>query len=142
MAWGSFDMKFRNDTKHAVLIKTRMRNTSLTVTMYGTKVYDEIRAVSGPRENVRPFKTIYSEKKGCLAQGGSPGFSIVVTRVFVIDGKVVKREPIRTVYRPSPTVICGPDPSKKPTPSPSASGTGSPSPSGTAKPSPSPSKPA
>ncbi len=120
----------------------RMRNTSLTVTMYGTKVYDEIRAVSGPRENVRPFKTIYSEKKGCLAQGGSPGFSIVVTRVFVIDGKVVKREPIRTVYRPSPTVICGPDPSKKPTPSPSASGTGSPSPSGTAKPSPSPSKPA
>jgi vancomycin resistance protein YoaR len=137
VAWGSFDMKFRNDTPHAVLIKTRMRNTSLTVSMYGTKVYDKIRAVSGPRENVRPFKTIYSEKKGCLAQGGSPGFSIVVTRVFYQDGKVVKREPIRTVYRPSPTVVCGPDPSKKPSPSPSPSG--STSPSSTSKPSPSPS---
>jgi vancomycin resistance protein YoaR len=140
VAWGSFDMKFRNDTTHAVLIKTRMRNTSLTVSMYGTKVYDKIRAVSGPRENVRAFKTIYSEKKGCLAQGGSPGFSIVVTRVFYRDGKVVKREPIRTVYRPSPVVVCGPDPSKKPSPSPSPSG--SVSPSSTAKPSPSPSKPA
>jgi vancomycin resistance protein YoaR len=140
VAWGSFDMKFRNDTKHAVLIKTRMRNTSLTVSMYGTKVYDKVRAVSGPRENVRPFKTIYSEKKGCLAQGGSPGFSIVVTRVFYLDGKVVKREPIRTVYRPSPTVVCGPDPSKKPSPSPSPSGSASPS--GSVKPSPSPSKPA
>ena len=140
VAWGSFDMKFRNDTPNAVLIKTTMRNTSLTIAMYGTKVYDKIRAVSGPRENVRPFKTIYSEKKGCLAQAGSPGFSIVVTRVFYQDGKVVKREPIRTVYRPSPTVVCGPDPSKKPKPTPSPSGSVSPSPSGTVKPSPSPSK--
>jgi hypothetical protein len=119
-----------------------MRNTSLTVAMYGTKVYDKVRAVSGPRENVRPFTTIYNEKKGCLAQGGSPGFGIVVTRVFYLDGKVVKREPIRTVYRPSPVVVCGPDPSKRPTPSPSPSGSGAPSPSGTAKPSPSPSEPA
>ena len=99
--------------------------------------------MSGPRENVRPFKTIYSEKNGCLRAGRVARLhASMVTRVFVIDGKVVKREPIRTVYRPSPTVICGTDPSKKPTPSPSASGTGSPSPSGTAKPSPSPSKPA
>ena len=139
VAWGSFDMKFRNDTQHAVLIKTRMRNTSVTVSLYGTKVYDKVRAVSGPRENVRAFKTIYSEKKGCLAQGGSPGFSIVVTRVFSIDGKVVEREPIRTVYRPSPRVVCGPDPAKKPTASPTPSTSGSPAPTATSTPVPSPS---
>jgi vancomycin resistance protein YoaR len=137
VAWGSFDMKFRNDTKHAVLIKTIMRNTSLTVNMYGTKVYDKIRAVSGPRENVRAYKTIYNDEKGCLAQSGSPGFSIVVTRVFYQDGEVVKREPIKTVYRPSPRVVCGTDPKDKPKPSPTPSG---PSPSGTPAATPSPTK--
>jgi vancomycin resistance protein YoaR len=139
VAWGQFDMTFRNDTKSAVLIKTTMRNTSLTVSMYGTKVYDKVRAVSGPRENVRPFKTLYDDSSTCHAQAGSPGFSIVVTRVFYKGGEVVKREPIRTVYRPSPTVKCGVDPAKKPTPSPSPSGSGKPSPSGSTKPSPSPS---
>ena len=135
VAWGSFDMKFRNDTKHAVLITTVMRNTSLTVSMWGTKVYDKIRAVSGPREGLRPFKTLYDDSPTCRAQSGEPGFSITVTRVFYKGGVVVKREPIRTVYRPSPIVRCEADPAKKPTPSPTPSGSGKP----TASPSPSPS---
>lgn len=131
VAWGSFDMQFRNDTPDGVLITTKMTNTSITVSMWGTKQYDKIRDVSGPRTNVVPYKTIYDQSPGCHSQSGVPGFRIVVTREFITDGKVVKKEPITTVYQPSPTVICGKDPSKKPDkkpkPDPSASPTPAPS---------------
>jgi vancomycin resistance protein YoaR len=131
VAWGSFDMSFKNDTPHAVLITTIMKNTSITVTMWGTKVYD-IKAVSGPRYNVVPAgKTQYDPSPTCHAQSGVEGFSIDVYRVFLKGGKEVKREKITTRYRPSPTVLCKADPATV-TPSPTVSGTAAPS--GTAKP--------
>ena len=139
VAWGSFDMSFRNDTPHAVFITTIMRNTSLTVQMWGTKVYDRIEAVSGPRYDVRPFTTIYDATPTCHAQGGEPGFGIDVYRVLYKGGVEVKREKITTRYKPGPEVICHADPSKTPSPSPSPSGSGSTSPSGSPKPSSSPS---
>ncbi len=125
VAWGAFDMKFRNNTKNGVFITTVMKETSLTITMWGTKVYDDIKAEFGPKRNIVPFKTVYSQDPACLAQTGMIGFTIDVDRVFYKDGKEVKRETITTRYRPSPTVVCGPDPSKKPTKSPSPSPSGS-----------------
>lgn len=131
VAWGQFDMSFKNDTPHAVLITTIMKNTSITVQIWGTKVYDEIKAVSGPRysQTATPA-TQYDATPSCHAQSGQPGFSIDVYRVFIKDGKEVKREKITTRYRPSPTVKCGVDPAKaspSPSVSPSGSTTGTPS---------------
>jgi vancomycin resistance protein YoaR len=141
VAWGSFDMKFRNDTPHAVYITTIMKNTSLTVQMWGTKVYDEIRAVSSPRYDVVPPSTTrYDPTPTCHAQTGEQGFSIDVYRVFVKAGAEVKREKITTRYRPSPSVVCKPDPaSASPTPAATASTTPTPSASVTVSPKPSPS---
>ncbi len=128
VAWGSFDLKFRNDTPHAVYITTIMRNTSLTVQMWVTKVYDEIRAVSSARYDVTPPSTTrYDPTPTCHSQTGEPGFSIDVFRVFVKDGAEVKRERITTRYRPSPTVVCKPDPATV-SASPSASASATPKP--------------
>jgi len=136
VAWGQFDMSFKNDTPHAVLITTIMKNTSITVQIWGTKVYDDIKAVSGPRYGTTATPaTQYDSTATCHAQSGQPGFSIDVFRVFIKDGAEVKREKITTRYRPSPTVKCGVDPAKV-SPSPSVS----PTPSGTGKPSASPTK--
>lgn len=136
VAWGAFDMKFRNDTPHGVYITTVMRNTSLTVSMWGTRVYSDVKAVSGPRTGVTPFPTVYDATPTCHAQGGEPGFSIDVHRVFLKAGKEVRREKITTRYRPGPHVVCGADPSKAtPSPSPSPSpGTSKPASPGTSKP--------
>jgi hypothetical protein len=103
--------------------------------MWGTKAYDEIKAVSGPRyaQTATPA-TQYDSSATCHAQSGQPGFSIDVYRVFIKDGKEVKREKITTRYRPSPTVKCGVDPAKV-SPSPSVS------PSTTGKPTATPTKP-
>ena len=130
VAWGLFDMKFRNDTPNAVFITSSITNGSITVSLWGTKVYDEIEAEFGTRTNMRQFDTIYDKSDTCLGQGGVDGFTIIVDRVFYQDGEEVKREPITTSYKPAPEVICGKKPGTKPgknpdepsaSPSPSAS---------------------
>lgn len=113
VAWGIFDMKFRNDSPYPVLITTEMTNSSMTVDFWGTKVYDEIEAEFGPRTSIREPETIWRKKKdGCSPQRGIPGFSINVDRVFFQADEEVKRETIRTFYRAAPEVKCGKKPEK------------------------------
>jgi vancomycin resistance protein YoaR len=114
VAWGIFDMKFRNDTPNAVFITSSTTPTSMTVSLWGTKEYDEISAEFGKRTNIVPFEKIYDESDTCLGQNGVDGFTITVDRVFYKDGEEVKREPITTRYKPAPDVTCGPKPDKKP----------------------------
>ncbi len=127
VAWGLFDMKFRNDTPTAVFITSSITNGSITVSLWGTKVYDKIEADYGNRTDIKKFSTIYDKSDECLGQGGVDGFTIVVDRVFYKDGKEVKREPIKTSYKPAPEVICGKKPDKKPPKNPDESASASPS---------------
>lgn len=114
VAWGIFDMKFRNNNPNPVLITTKMTNSSMTVEFWGTRVYDEIEAEFGPRTSQRKPETIWRKKKdGCSPQTGIPGFSINVDRVFYNSGEEVNRETIRTFYRAAPEVKCGKKPKKK-----------------------------
>jgi vancomycin resistance protein YoaR len=112
VAWGIFDMKFRNDTPNAVFITSSITNGSMTVSFWGTKEYDAIEAEFGKRTNVVPFTKVYDDSKDCLGQSGVDGFTITVDRVFYKDGVEVKREPITTRYKPAPEVICGKEPAK------------------------------
>jgi len=143
VAWGIFDMKFKNPYDKAVFITASATGTSVTVSFWGTRVYSDITAEFGKRENVVPFDTIHDTSKTCLGQGGVDGFTITVDRVFYQDGKEVRREPITTRYKPAPEVICGPDKSDKPgkgdKPPKNGGGSASPSASSTDKPSKTPS---
>ena len=145
VAWGSLDLKFKNNTPNGVLITTRLTDESITVTLWGTKQYDDVRAVFGERKNPTPFGRVFDTGPTCRPTNGVDGFTIDVTREFVKAGKVVKSEVFTTVYEPTLDVTCGPDPSKvtpTPTPSGSASGSGSPAPKPSvpsAKPTPKPS---
>ena len=112
VAWGIFDMKFRNDTPNAVFITSSTSPTSMTVSLWGTKEYDDVKAEFGERTNVVPFDKIYDKSEDCLGQSGVDGFTITVDRVFYKDGAEVKREPISTRYKPAPDVTCGTDPKK------------------------------
>jgi len=107
VAWGVFDMQFRNTTPTAVLITARTTDTSMTVEFWGTRQYDKVKAVFGPRKDVVPFTTITDTGDTCLGQGGSDGFHIDVERQFVNDRVVVRSDVFSTTYKPSPQVICG-----------------------------------
>lgn len=113
VAWGIFDLKFRNPYPTAVYIQASTTPTSITVTFWGTPEYDRIEAESGPKANVVKYKKIYNESEDCREQGGIDGFTIVVDRVFFKGGEEVKREPITTTYKPAPQVICDKKPKKK-----------------------------
>jgi vancomycin resistance protein YoaR len=120
VSWGNLDLKFRNDSGNGVFITSERGRNFVTVTMWGTKKYD-IDDESSPRTNVKPFGTVYDGRDTCTPQQGVQGFTIVVTRVFTLDGVEVKREPLRTTYRPAANVICRPAPKPPTTPAPTSS---------------------
>lgn len=113
VAWGFFDMKFTNDSPTAVLIKTKMTNTSMKVTFWGTRHYDSIEADFGERVNLKAPRKIVMTNKQCTPQSGIEGFTITVDRVFINNGEEVIREPMTTVYNAGPNVVCK---KKKPKP--------------------------
>ena len=108
------DLIFRNDSPHGVLIDTSYTRRSVTVTFWGTRRFDEVRSVTGPKTRLRGFETQYVQRSDCTATEGEQGFDITVTRVFVRGGQVVEREPFRTRYKPEPRFICGPPPTRAP----------------------------
>ena len=113
VAWGIFDLKFRNDSPNAVFITAGTTPTSMTVSFWGTPQYDRIEAEFGPRTGIVPFSKIFNEDPECEPQSGIDGFTITVDRVFYKDGAEVRREPITTRYKAAPQVVCGEKPKKK-----------------------------
>ena len=110
VSWGSLDMRWRNPLDTAVLIKASITDSSVTVTIYGTKTFDEVQAISSPRRNVRPFATVYSTDPLCVGQDGVTGFDITVTRKVIKNSAVVSSEDFVTSYDAGPHVICGKKP--------------------------------
>jgi vancomycin resistance protein YoaR len=105
VAWPSVDVKFKNNSGHPIFVDTSFTNSSVTVSIYGTK-FTDVTSESGPRTNFVPFKTYEEDAAGCIFQEGVQGFSISVDRIFKKDGVEVKRETYKTRYRPEDRVIC------------------------------------
>lgn len=129
VAWGQLDMKFRNNTPTGVFITAKATGTSIAVTIWGKKQYDSVKAISGPRANIKPFSSETNTNANCVFQDGVPGFDIVVNRVLSKAGQPDVSEPISTHYIPAANVQCAPASAAKPTPTP----TGAPTPPGVAK---------
>ncbi|MEV8597199.1 VanW family protein [Streptomyces sp. NPDC052012] len=107
VAWGSLDLRFTNDSGKAIYIQARSTDTSVTVSFLGTKKYDEITSVKGPRTNVRQPESRVSTADKCVPQTQLEGFDVTVERVFHDNGREVKREPFRTHYTPRDEITCG-----------------------------------
>ncbi|MER7487040.1 VanW family protein [Streptomyces sp. NPDC126497] len=106
VAWGSLDLRFTNDSGKAVYIQAESTDTSLTVSFLGTKKYDEVTSVTGPRTQVRqPAKRVSTDEQ-CVPQAPLEGFDVTVERVFRDDGREVRREPFRTHYTPRDEITC------------------------------------
>lgn len=143
VAWGTLDLRWQNDSGHPVRIRATSTDTSVTITLLGTKRYDEIRATQGPRTHITPPAKRTATGPDCEVQTPLEGFDVAVDRVFVKGGHEVKRETFRTHYTPRDEVVCTPEsPAASPAPtvtpsvpgapdvpaSPGASPSGSPTP--------------
>ncbi|MFD5495381.1 VanW family protein [Streptomyces sp. GDS52] len=113
VAWGSLDLRFANDSGKAVYIQAESTDTSVTVSFLGTKKYDEITSVKGPRTNVRqPAKKVSTVEK-CVPQTPLEGFDVTVQRIFRDNGREVRREPFHTHYTPRDEVTCAEAPGER-----------------------------
>ncbi|GHA43882.1 VanW family protein [Streptomyces purpurascens] len=106
VAWGSLDLRFTNDSGKAIYIQAESTDTSVTVSFLGTRKYDEIKSVKGPRTEVKKPAKETSDDKECVPQTPLEGFDVTVERVFYNDGREVKREPYRTHYTPRDEIVC------------------------------------
>ncbi|MGW1540040.1 VanW family protein [Streptomyces sp. NPDC002309] len=106
VAWGSLDLRFTNDSGRALYIQAESTDTSVTVNFLGTKKYDEVTAVKGPRSDVRQPARHVSDDEKCVPQTPLEGFDVTVDRVFRDGGREVKREPFRTHYTPRDEIVC------------------------------------
>ncbi len=106
VAFGSKDLRFRNNFPTGVLIRAQHERGHIRVTFWGTKQFDRIESVSSSRTNYKQPDSRTSASSNCLPQAPVSGFDIVVTRVFYKDGKVVKREKFFTRYIPTDRITC------------------------------------
>ncbi|MFI8165856.1 VanW family protein [Streptomyces sp. NPDC085931] len=106
VAWGSLDLRFRNDSGKAIYIRAESTDTSVTVSFLGTRKYDEIKSVKGPRTGVKEPAKKVSDAEECVPQTPLEGFDVTVERVFYDDGREVRREPYRTHYTPRDEIVC------------------------------------
>ena len=106
VAWGSLDLKFRNDSGKPIYIKAGATDSSVTVSFLGTKKYDAVEAVAGPRTNLKEPAKREGTGEACMPQPPLEGFDISVDRVFKDGGAEVKRETFTTHYTPRDEVTC------------------------------------
>ncbi|MFC5156085.1 VanW family protein [Streptomyces amakusaensis] len=106
VAWGSLDLRFTNDSGNAIYILAESTDSSVTITFLGTKKYDKVEAVQGPRTNVKEPGTRPGKSEECQPQTPLEGFDVTVERVFHSGGEEVKREPFHTRYTPRDKVTC------------------------------------
>ncbi|MGK5532374.1 VanW family protein [Streptomyces sp. URMC 129] len=106
VAWGSLDLRWVNDSGNAIYVVAEATDTSVTVSFLGTKRYDEVRAETGPRENIEEPERREGEGEDCVPQPPMEGFDVEVDRILVDGGQEVGRETFRTHYVPRDEVVC------------------------------------
>ena len=113
VAWGSVDLRFRNDTDHGVLITADVTPSTVsssgvvTVRMWSTRTWD-ITTRTGDQHNFTEEQTRRVDTRQCHPNDGYGGFDVDVWRYFRRPGssELVRTEKFETTYTPSDTVIC------------------------------------
>lgn len=127
VSYPSPDLKWRNDTDDAVLIRSSAGASSVTVNFYSKKTRSV--AAEGPQviERIPPPEEVVVDgavprATNQVREKGSEGSVVKVTRVIKnLDGEEVGRKTFTTRYRPQKKVVAyhpcdHPDPAKRPPP--------------------------
>jgi vancomycin resistance protein YoaR len=113
VAWPTVDLRFRNDTKHGVLLRTYVQPSSpggtgsMHAEVWSTKTWDIRARSSGPYAYVSPGTQVITGD-ACVPSTGVSGFQIDVFRDFYRPGSDnrVRTERFQTTYNPLDTVTC------------------------------------
>ncbi|GIE99019.1 VanW family protein [Paractinoplanes rishiriensis] len=113
----TLDLKFRNTTPYGILIDTATTGRSVTVAMWGTRLYDSVVTEYGPRRRPTSPATVHRPAgPRCLTSSGLPGFTQDAWRVIRKDSREVERQRFTWRYDPEPRFVCGATPKRGATP--------------------------
>ncbi len=110
--YGSLDLRFQNDTQYGVLVQAFISPSSsgttgsVTVRMWSTKTYDEVRSSDLVRSNYTSPTTRTSSSPTCEPQGSNTGFDVNYSRIFVKGGQTVREEKFFWRYAPQDRIVC------------------------------------
>jgi hypothetical protein len=105
------DVKFTNTSDGAVLVKTAHTDTSVTVSIYGQPVAEQVTARHGqpfnPRPHDRQRRTTDELPAGSqrVFQAGIDGFTVDVERIIERTDGTTDSRSYRTVYEPATEII-------------------------------------
>ena len=117
VAWGGPDFRFKNDLKHAILIKTLYTDATLTFTFYGTSEHRRVVSNTGAMVNWTGPSMNYAVDPNALRGSvkvvpctGEKGFDVTVDRTaYAANGKRLRHDTFKSHYIPdSPTTVYGP----------------------------------
>ncbi len=136
VSYGSYDLKFRNDTPNWILLKTHFTGWALTVSLYSSPLHRRVVSSIGTWYNPVPF-SIHKQDDPTLTKGttkvdtpGVGGMSIDCFRkVYDAHGKLLWNDDFKSVYSMVPEVLLvGTKAKATPPPTPSGSSTATPKP--------------
>lgn len=110
--YGNIDVKFKNNSPYGALMQAWVNPSSpgnkgsITVRVWGRKVYDKVTSSELAKSNFTTGRTLHRSGEKCHAQAASPGFTVNYSRLFHKGGSVVKREPYTWTYQPTDEIIC------------------------------------
>lgn len=106
------DFKFRNNSQYGVVLDTSWTDSTITVSVWSTRVYDSVTTEWSERRNItQPTRVYLPPGPDCIEAAGSVGFAQDAWRIFRKGGKVVEREKFSWRYDAEPIYVCGPPPS-------------------------------
>ncbi|MEE1620223.1 VanW family protein [Zafaria sp. Z1313] len=107
---GMIDMKWRNNTDHAVMIQAWVGDSRVYTRLWGTKTWT-VRTTTSDHYNLTDPTTTYNEAENCVPEsGGQKGFTVAVTRERSSAAKTLPKETLTWTYRPWNKVVCGKKP--------------------------------
>lgn len=110
--WGAIDLRFQNDTDHGVLVQAFTKESSpgkegsITVRMWSTQEWDEIKAPPAKKSDFYSGTTRTSDSPSCEYQAAIEGFRADYYRAFIKDGKEAKREKFTWKYAAGDEIKC------------------------------------
>jgi vancomycin resistance protein YoaR len=111
VSWDGPDFRWRNDSKHWVLVHTSYDSGSITFSLYGTDPGYKVAYTTGPFTNIEPYGVV-KENDPDLAlgqqevkQSGVDGRKVVVVRTVTLNGKVLHKDTFASVYQPQDETI-------------------------------------
>lgn len=100
VSFGWADLRFKNDTGHPIIIKSKVENNELLVSVFGVKNPNQTVTITAKDFEELPYKIeeiedeTVPEGQVIVDQKARPGYAVTIVRSFLENGKLIKEETI------------------------------------------------